>query len=211
MIEFFNKRSFYESVAKVRVAPGGFRYGYIPEVFNEDVYLELVRTFPDVGRFELVSKQSGGGLKRFYAGPVYYSEKDKGCWCRFDSLPGIWKKLVKETDSERFKNLLKEATGVSFNSLTNFGFTYGNEGCVQEPHIDGEIRDPETAGLPAIACLLYFNAAPDRVGGTCVYGTDRKTVLFQAPHLRNGLFSSSSTRTRGTVSRSCPKGQRGIW
>jgi len=188
MINFFNKQSFYNAEKEVKFAPSGFRFGFIPDVFKEEAYFGLVKSFPDVSKFKLVNKQSGGGLKRFYAGPVYDSEKDKGCWCHFGSLAPVWKSLVKETDSPEFMTLLKEASGVSFNSLADFGFTYGNEGCVQEAHIDGEVRDLNNLKLPAVACLLYFNPNPDTIGGTCVYGADRETILLKAPHLRNGLF-----------------------
>ena len=189
MIKFFNKQSFYNAKNEIRVAPSGFRFGFIPDIFEEETYSELIKSFPDVNKFKLVNKQSGGGLKRFYAGPVYDSENDKGCWCGLSSsINKLWRDLVREADSTEFKDLLKEVTGVSFNSLSDFGFTYGNEGCVQEAHIDGEVRDLDNLRLPAIACLLYFNPNPDTIGGTRVYGTDRKTILFQAPHLRNGIF-----------------------
>lgn len=78
---------------------------------------------------------------------------------------------------------------MEFNTLANFGLTYGNEGCMQEPHLDGAVRGEEYG--PAnytFACLAYFNKEPGGSSGTAVYANDRKKILFQAPSMRNSLF-----------------------
>jgi hypothetical protein len=72
--------------------------------------------------------------------------------------------------------------------MVNFGLAYGNEGCRQGAHIDGAVRGEGGEHPSSLACILYFNEKPDGPGGTCVYGTDATTVLFQAPSMRNGLF-----------------------
>lgn len=189
MIEFFDIDSIKAAAKKFSYAPSAFRYGYIANLFKEDVYKKLVETFPLVSEFKLVDKQSGGGRKRFYIGPAYDASKNWGCVCHLRGLPKIWKDVLNESISPEFASLFREATGVNFNSLCAFGFTYGNEGCMQEAHIDGAVRENDPNPIHStIACLMYFNKEEGGTGGTCVYATDRKTILFQAPSLRNGLF-----------------------
>lgn len=191
MLNFFNEESIKSVARNLRIAPRGFKYCYIPNIFKEDVYNEMIRTFPDVNKFKLVDKMSGGGRKRFYVGPDYYSGATRGCLCHMESLPDIWKRAIHESASSELIDLFQEVSGISFNSLCNFGLTYGNKGCVQEPHLDGAIRPGEKKKgdtLSTIACLLYFNEKQGGSSGTCVYDIDRKTILFQVPDLRNSLF-----------------------
>lgn len=189
MIKLFNANSIRTLKEKTRVSPRGFRYGYVENLFHEPVYQELIRTFPDVTKFELVDKVSGGGRKHFYVGPKYVSNRHGGCVCHMDALSPVWKDVLRESTSEELTALLSEAIGIAFNSVALFGFTFGKEGCVQEPHIDGAVGYNEEAENPStFAGLIYFNKEPGGVGGTCIYDTDRKTVIFQAPHLRNALF-----------------------
>lgn len=189
MIRHFNVEAIKKAKSEIRTSPSGFRYGYIGSFFNEDSYRELAKTFPDVSRFKLVDKQSGGGHKRFYTGPHYYSGLTWGCVCHMNNLPQIWKEVLHESADPELIDLLQDVTGVKFNSLCNFGLTYGNEGCVQEPHIDGAVRADDPSPIHStMAAILYFNENPDPIGGTAVYAPDRSTILAQAPHLRNGFF-----------------------
>lgn len=188
MMKYFDTDSIEAAKKTFLTAPSGFQYGFIADVFKENVYQELMVTFPDVKQFKLVDKMSGGGHKRFYIASHYDVSKNMGCWCHLRFFPAIWQKVLQESASPEFISFLFGATGVKFNSLTTFGHTYGNEGCVQEPHIDGAVREDRGEYPSTLATLLYFNEKPDNTGGTCVYATDRKTVLFQAPSLRNGMF-----------------------
>lgn len=188
MLKFFNEKSVKELKNKAQTAPAGFGYGFSENIFKDDVYLELTANFPDVKNFQLVDKQSGGGHKRFYVGPDYYSGKDWGAICHMKTLPKIWQEVLLESASPEFINLLSETTGIKFNSLCNFGFAYGNEGCVQEPHIDGAARPNDPSPIHStIACLLYLNQKPGGSSGTCIYAPDRKTIIFQVPTLRNSM------------------------
>lgn len=175
--------------ADIRVAPSGFRYGFIADVFHEDVYQELIRTFPDVGMFKLVDKISGGGRKRFYVAPHYEVSKHMGCWCHLRFYSPLWQRVFQESASPTFISFLSTALGVPCNSMCVFGHTYGNEGCRQDVHIDGAVRDDDYGKHKStLATLLYFNERPDNISGTCIYAPDKKTVLFQAPSMRNGMF-----------------------
>lgn len=189
MNDFFNAESIKSIRAGSKFAPAGFRYGFVSDLFDERIYRRLIDSFPDVKSFKLVDKQSGGGRKRFYVGPNYFSGRERGCICNLDTLPKVWRDLLFELASDRFISLLSGATGIKFNSLGDFGLTYGNEGCVQEPHLDGAVRpgDPNEV-RPTIALLLYFNEKKGGSSGTCIYDNDRKTVLAQAPDLRNSMF-----------------------
>ena len=188
MIKFFNPDSIMSAKESTRNAPSGFRYGFIPNIFREDVYLELMANFPAVEKFKLVDKQSGGGRKRFFVGPTYDIEKTGACVCCLENLAEIWKDVLAESASPELVSLLRESIGIKFNSLSMFGFAFGNEGCMQEAHVDGVVRDNPAVIWSPIACLMYFNKSNVGPGGTCVYAADRKTVLFQAPGLRNGLL-----------------------
>ncbi len=189
MLRYFDEVSIKKAAETFKTDPRGFRYGFIGNIFKEDVYAELVKTFPDVKSFKLVDKPSGGGRKRFYTGPVYDANKHLGCACHLGGLPAIWRGVLSEASSKEFKSLLKEVTGVSFNTMCTFGLAYGNEGCMQEAHIDGAMREEQTEKIKStLATLLYFNTDPDNTSGTCVYENDRQTVTFRAPSMRNGLF-----------------------
>lgn len=186
-IKFFSEQSIKS--ADIRIAPSGFRYGFIADIFREDIYRELMATFPDVTKFKLIDKMSGGGRKRFYITPHYNVSKNMGCWCHLHWFPSMWQNVLQESASPEFISFLSTTLGVSCNSLTVFGHTYGNEGCRQDAHIDGAVREDDYGEHPStLATLLYFNERPDNIGGTCVYAPDRKTVLFQAPSMRNGMF-----------------------
>lgn len=187
MIKFFNPANI--KTINIRRDPRGFRFGFTENLFHEPVYEELSRTFPDVSKFKLVDKMSGGGRKRFYVGPVYTAGVHWGCICHWDKMPRIWREVLLESTTPGFVNLFRESTRINFNTLANFGLTYGNEGCVQEPHLDGAVREEEYGQIRStIACLIYFNKEPKGSSGTAVYANDRKTILFQAPSMRNSLL-----------------------
>lgn len=189
MLKYYNINAFEKLKKERKTASRGFKYGFVTGVFKEEVYRELINTFPNVEKFELVDKQSGGGHKRFYVGPSYITSKNWGSIRHLSDLPEIWKGVIKESASEEFIALLKDSTGVECNSMDNFGFSYGNGGCMQGPHIDGAARPNDPSPIHAtIACLLYFNDMPGGVSGTEVYDIDRKTVIFSVPDLRNSFF-----------------------
>ncbi|HTK60510.1 MAG TPA: hypothetical protein VL283_04915, partial [Candidatus Baltobacteraceae bacterium] len=158
---------------------------------REDVYGRVMAGFPDVTAFrlkDLKENNAGGGRKRFYVGQEYYSGREYGASRKFAGLSDVWREIITEADSDEFKELLQDATGVSLNSICNLGFAYGKEGSVQEAHLDGAVSDMGKAISASIAGLLYLNRAPGGVSGTRVYATDRKTVLFEVPDLRNSFF-----------------------
>lgn len=184
-----DERTLDAAFRHVQVSPRGFRYGFLSSIFTEEAYERLVEAFPPVESFHLVDKFSGGGRKHFFTGPLYEANRHSGCVCHLADLPEVWGEALIELASPSFVARLSTATGVSFNSPCGFGFTYGNEGCVQEPHLDGAVRPEDTSKIKSsLACLIYMNRNPDGPGATCIYDPDRKTVLYQVPSMRNGLF-----------------------
>lgn len=97
MIKFFNLASI--KMMNIRRDSRGFKFGFVENLFHETVYKELIETFPDVSKFKLVDKMSGGGRKRFYVGPVYTVGKHWGCICHFDKMPKIWREVLLESAS----------------------------------------------------------------------------------------------------------------
>ena len=188
MIKFFNKDSIISAKESFQKAPSGFRYGFIPNLFKEEVYEKLTDTFPDVRTFKLLEKMRGGSRKRFYHGPVYDTDRWGGCVCHLESLPVIWKDVLEEAHSPELISLLRESTGIDFNSLSHFGYTFGDEGCMQEPHIDGAVRENPDSIKSPIACLMYLNKSPEGSSGTCIYDVDAKTILFKVSDLRNSML-----------------------
>ena len=105
MLKFFNQQNI--EAALTWTAPRGFRYGYIEGLFREDIYQELINSFPDVKEFQLVDKSdSGGGRKRFYVGTNYYSGLHYGCICHFESVPPIWRGAITIPDRREAPMLL---------------------------------------------------------------------------------------------------------
>ncbi|MBX4211220.1 MAG: hypothetical protein KW806_00245 [Candidatus Yanofskybacteria bacterium] len=186
-MKYFNEQAFQKNLT-LAVAPSGFRYGFIADVFRPEIYERLIAEFPDVKKFKLVDKISGGGHKRFYIGPLYDVNKHMGCMCHLSSYSSLWQEVLQESASSEFISFLSSVLGVPCNSLATFGHTYGNEGCEQEVHIDGAVREDHGEHPSTLATLLYFNDKSDNIGGTCVYAPDRSTILFQAPSMRNGMF-----------------------
>lgn len=167
----------------------GVRHGFVDNLFTPEAYKALTDAFPDTSTFYLVDKQSGGGRKRFYVGPEYVVTRNFGSVHHLKDLPDVWKGFLEETTSPAFMKALEEATGVKFNSLTNFGLTYGDTGCVQEPHLDGAIRPNDTSPIKAtIALLLYFNIEDNPVSATEIYDLDRTTVLAKGTTMKNSLL-----------------------
>lgn len=189
MSTFFNWNSIVALSVQTKQAPAGFRFCYAPDIIYPQRYQELAAAFPDVRSFELVDKMSGGGRKRFYVGPKYFSGRHHGCVCHLRHLPRVWRDFLAEAASPEVIGLLSRSSGIRFNSLCDFGLMYGDQGCMQEAHIDGSAlaSDPNEV-RSTIAGILYFNKNPDTIGGTCVYDTDRTTILGQAPVLHNSIF-----------------------
>jgi hypothetical protein len=188
-MQIFNTAEYIEKVAQVPTAPAGFRYGYIPNIFPEAVYQKLIATFPDIKNFEQVDKMSGGGRKHFFVGPLYSVTRNWGSLRHMSSIDSLWLSVMREAAGKEFIASLSRATGIPFNTMCTFGFTYGREGSVQEPHLDGAVRSGDTTAIKGtIACLMYFNPDHGNIGATEVYDTDGKTLLFKAPDMRNGLL-----------------------
>jgi len=190
-MRYFDPQALERLKRDVRRAPSGFRYGFVRGIFREDVYEAVMAGFPDVTGFrlkDLKEGNAGGGRKRFYVGQEYYSGRDYGATRKFSGVADIWREIIAEADSEEFKSLLHDATGVPLNSVCNLGFAYGKEGSVQEAHIDGAVSDMGKSISASVACLLYLNKEPGGVCGTRVYAPDRTTVLFEVPDLRNSFF-----------------------
>lgn len=167
----------------------GVRNGFVDNILFADKYDELVGALPDPHTYTLVDKQSGGGHKRFYVGPVYLSGKDFGSVYHMRQLPSVWQDFLKEAGSKEFIELLSGTTQIKFNSLNNFGLAYGDKGCVQEPHLDGAIRSGDTSRIKGnIALLMYFNKTADPVSATELYDVDRKTILAKGFTMRNSMF-----------------------
>lgn len=186
-MKYFSRKALENLKRDVRRAPSGFRYGFAPHIFREEIYHDILEGFPDVNTFRLKDMQAGGGRKSFFVGPGYYSGRDYGSTRNFAKVSDIWRGIISESTSDEFVKLLNDTTGVAFNSVCNFGFAYGKEGSMQEPHIDGAAMKTKSIS-GTIACLLYVNKEPGGSSGTRVYDTDRKTVLFEVPDLRNSLF-----------------------
>lgn len=187
-MKYFNLNSIRSAQTTFIKAPAGFRYGFIPNIFNEEIYNKLADNFLPVSTFKLVDKPSGGGRKRFYSGPHYETDYTGGCVCHLENLSKMWKEVMEESASPELIATLSTSTGIDFNSLGMFGFAYGDEGCMQEAHIDGVIRDNPKVIKSPIACLIYINKNSEGSSGTRIYDVDRETVLFKAPSMRNGLF-----------------------
>ncbi len=167
----------------------GVTAGFCDKVFTPQVYEELQNTFPDPTDFMLVDKaDSGGGHKKFYVGPHYVTAKDNGSVYHLKNLPPIWRGLLDELASDEIMKEISVATGTEVNTLCVFGLTYGDEGCVQEPHLDGAIREGDNTSVKAnLAFLLYFNEIADPVSATEIYDLDRKTILLKGTTMRNSL------------------------
>lgn len=190
-MRYFDPEALERLKRDVRTAPSGFRYGFVRGIFREDRYDEVMSGFPDVSGFrlkDLKEGNAGGGRKRFYVGQEYYSGRDYGAIDKFATVSPTWRAIMAEADSEEFKGLLRDATGVRMNSVCNLGFAYGKEGSLQDPHLDGAVIDKGKPLSATIAGLLYLNKEPGGVSGTRVYAPDRTTVLFEVPDLRNSFF-----------------------
>jgi len=187
-MNYFNEAAIEKLKEEAQIAPAGFRYGFVEGIFKNETFGQLVGNFPPVSSFKLVDKMSGGGRKKFYVGPNYYSGRHRGSIAHLTELPAIWIAVLRESASPEFIERLRWATGIKFNSLCNFGFSYGSEGCMQGAHIDGAARPSDPSSVHStIACLLYFNPGPGGSTGTCIYQPDRETIIFQVPNLRNSM------------------------
>jgi hypothetical protein len=189
MLHLFNADAIRALGEQTTRGPGGYRFGFVNDVLNQPAYYRLAREFPPVHQFQLVDKHSGGGRKRFYVGPTYELGRDGGCTCGLHGISETWKELFLECASAELMELLGVSTGIYFNSLSSFGFAYGNAGCMQEPHIDGSVRPGDASPVHStISLFIYCNPSSQRTGGTRMYAPDRESVLFEVPELRNGLF-----------------------
>lgn len=171
----------------ITVTRTGVTNGFCDRVFTSDSYAELTRAFPDPATFTLVDKNnSGGGRKIFYVGPEYVITRHLGSLYHLRTLPLIWKEVIQEISSLFFMKKLSAVIGTEVNTVCNFGFTFGKEGCMQEPHIDGAMRTSNHSPIKAsVAFLLYFNDSDDPCSATEIYDTDRTTILSKGTTMKN--------------------------
>ena len=186
-MKYFSDDVFDLLKSKTVVTSTGVTCGFCDKVFTPEAYKELTNSFPDVTNFKLVDKaDSGGGHKRFYIGPEYVITRNFGSVFHLRGLSDAWRGVLNEVVSPEFMERLGDATGAPINTLCNFGFTYGESGCMQEPHLDGAIRNGKNSPLNAdIAFLLYFNEEADPSSATEIYDLDRKTILLKGDTMRN--------------------------
>lgn len=182
MLKFFNSEAISSIPPRIKVSPAGFRYAFVENVFQEPVYKELVRGYPPFGMFTYHED----AFKKVYEGPYYDSHDHHGCAHHLKNLSAVWKEVLREAMSEEFVTAFSQASGVPFNSLRNFSFKYGKEGCEIKPHLDQASLGKK--GQSRLVSMWYFagNAAGGP-GGTCIYDTDRQTILAEARHLYNSM------------------------
>jgi hypothetical protein len=168
----------------------GVTCGFINNFFLETKFQDLIRTFPELRNFKFVDKaDSGGGHKRFYVGPEYVITRNFGSVFHLRNLEKPWRNLLEELSSVEFIQKLSESTGIKFNTLCNFGIGYGDEGCMQEPHLDGAIREGDSSLIKGnIALLIYLNDQEDPISATEIYDLDRKTILLKGTTMRNSIL-----------------------
>lgn len=188
-MKYFNTEAITQLKRDTKVSTTGVTHGFVKDLFKSGVYDELMATFPDIQKFKFIDKQSGGGNKRFWVGPLYSSARDFGSAYHLRGLSPVWKGVIDEMQSEPFITALADATHVQFNSLDHFGFSYGKEGNRQGAHIDGAALPTDTSVIKGtIALLMYFNKADDPVSATELYDLDKTTVIAKGTTLRNSLF-----------------------
>ena len=184
MLRFFNSGSLSKLRDHIKVSPAGFRYGFLENVFREDRYQELVETYPPFSLFHFHED----GYKKVFEGPYYDSHDHAGCDHHLRVLPAVWQELLREAASDEFIQMFRKASGVEFNSLRNFSFKYGRKGCEIRPHLDQASRS-KGPGASRLVSMWYFSSRPGGgPGGTAIYDRDRKTILFEAPVLRNSML-----------------------
>lgn len=185
MLRFFNQESFISLPSKIQVSPAGFRYGFLENVFCPGVYEELLGTFP---AFDFFSYHEDD-YKKVYEGPYYDSHAHRGCPHSLKRVPKIWKELLREASSEEFISLFRKVSGVDFNSLRNFSFKYGKNGCEIKPHLDQASRSGNRGASKLVSMWYFSEKEGPTSGGTCIYSSqDRKTILFEVSTLRNSML-----------------------
>lgn len=208
-MKYFSKKALEDLRRDIRRAPSGFRYGFVRGIFREDVYAGIARGFPDVKAFRPVDMMAGGGHKRFHVGETYYSGTDYGAIHQFSKVSDVWQAVLAEAASEEFMALLRDATGIRFNSLCNFGFAYGDEGCMQEPHLDGSAMKKKAVS-DSIACLLCTSTRRRAASRAPAYTTSTARPSSSRSRTFETDFSSSNSIPRpGTGSRPSPPAPTG--
>lgn len=190
MLKFLNEEALRSLRGEIRMAPAGFRYGFVTGIFKPGVYEELWSKYPPVEKFryvEVVDDFKNPSTK-VYNGPRYGSREHNGCIDHLADLNPVWKEVLVELASPEAVQRLNEATGIAFNSVREFAFNYGKKGCEIKPHLDSSARTKDVYRT-RIVCLLYFAPRPGGgPGGTLVYDKDRETILLEAPDLYNSML-----------------------
>lgn len=190
MLKFLNEETLQSLRSQVRIAPAGFRYSFVTNIFKPEAYEHLWSKYPPVEKFryvEVVDNFKNPSTK-VYNGPRYGSREHHGCIDHLVDLDPIWKDVLAELSSPQAIKALNEATGIKFNSVREFAFNYGKKGCEIKPHLDSSARTKDPYRT-TVVCLLYFAPKPGGgPGGTCVYDTDRETILLEAPDLCNSML-----------------------
>lgn len=190
MLKFLDEQALGALRSQIRIAPAGFRYGFITGVFKPSAYEELWNAYPslDTFRYVEIADDFKNPSSKVYNGPRYGSREHNGCMDHLTGIDPIWKAVLAELASPSASAALNEATGVAFNSVREFAFNYGKKGCEIKPHLDGSARTSDPYRT-RIVFLFYFAPRPGGgPGGTCLYDADRRTALFEAPDLCNSLL-----------------------
>ena len=184
-MKFFNTNAITAIPHTIKTAPRHFKYGFVPNIFQENAYKELRAKFPPFSSFGYIDD----GFKKVYEGPHFDSVEHKGYVDHLlrAHVDPIWIDLLREAHSQEFTKLFSESTGIGFNAVRNFSWKYGKEGCEITPHLDLSGMKMHSAGSK-IVCMFGFAKNPGAgPGGTTVYDVDRETVLMEAPETYNGM------------------------
>lgn len=184
-LSILNLESIGTIPTSIKMSPRGFRYGFIENIFLPAAYEPLRRVFPPESRFSVTEENIMITL-----GGVYYDAREHhGHTDHLLDLDPLWHRALHEAASAEFIKALSENTGVACNSLRGFGFNLGKRGYgFRRPHLDGSARSKHPARTRLVA-MLYLGSSPsETVGGTKIYDTDEKTIVFEAPRLYNSLL-----------------------
>ena len=183
-MKFFNRATFENVGSRMIVTPAGFKAAVIQNVFLPEAYQKLLAAYPPLSLFNYHED----AFKKVYEGPHYDSQEYKGCIAHFAPLDPIWKELLLEATSEEFMNLFSKSTGVIFNTVRNFSWKYGKEGCEIKPHLD-QAAMHQNVLRSRLVSLSYFAAKPGMgPGGTVIYSADRSKTVLEAQDLYNSML-----------------------
>ena len=183
-MKFFNRATFENIPQKIKIAPAGFRIGFLSDVFQEDLYHKLLTAYPPFSLFTHVEDE----FKNVFEGPYFDAKEHRGCKDHLSHLPSVWHELLLEANSQEFTSLFSNAASVPFNGVRNFSFKWGKEGNHIKPHLDQAAKSKNSA-RSRIVCMFYFGEQKGKnPGGTCIYAKDRETPILEADMLYNSML-----------------------